>query len=367
MKRIGLLLGVLLYASSLNAGVWDVATPAGTDPQSQGDDRIRELKVAIQEALRGGEADGTEAIFPGHTPSTAPYFHYRGLRGTEAQRPSAVYGGLYYNTTSKTIQRANGSTWENITLSPETSAVYGAVAMSTTSASGVVYLSSTTNSFNVAGTEAVTSIANWSAGVAILKWNSARTLTHNGTTLILKGGYSRSLSAGDISIMEFTAANSVREIGFYGSTDTVSGTMVFKSSAQFDAGVFGNVHNSSQAVRIVDVSWGSAGLVCKSTLTVIGSTFTIIAGVSINSAGAPPVVVAGYLFDGVAPTAFNPSATCSGNKTPWKMSMVSQDDVSFSINARETAAHGSHNICIWACNSQGTTAGGNLDFRVEYN
>ena len=95
-------------------GVWNVATPAGTDPKSQGDDRIREMKVAIQEALRGGEADGDEAIFPGANPGTAPIFRYRGKKGTTAQRPAAGENGLYFDTTRNVLQRDNGAAWEDV-------------------------------------------------------------------------------------------------------------------------------------------------------------------------------------------------------------------------------------------------------------
>lgn len=100
-------------------GVWDVSTPTGSDLVSQGDDRIRELKTAIQEALRGGTTDGLEALFPGSAPSTAPVFHYRGLKGTTAARPAAGQFGLYHNETLNTIQRDNGSAWQDVaTLIP---------------------------------------------------------------------------------------------------------------------------------------------------------------------------------------------------------------------------------------------------------
>lgn len=197
--------------------VWDTATPAGSDPISQGDDRIRELKVALQDALRGGAADGTEAVFPGAAPSSAPVFHYRGLIGTTASRPAATEGGLYANTTTGTIQRANGSSWVDITENAAYEAIHQAAPASLASVSGVVTVPETGNSFNVTGTEAVTSIAGWSAGVVIVKWASARTLTHNGSTLYLKNALSRAVAANDVSIFEFTGSNAVREISFYGA------------------------------------------------------------------------------------------------------------------------------------------------------
>lgn len=95
-------------------GVWNTATPAGSDPKSQGDDRIREIKVAVQEALQGGATEGDEAIFPGSAPSTAPVFHYRGLKGSTGSRPASGQYGQYFDTTRNVLQRDNGSTWDDI-------------------------------------------------------------------------------------------------------------------------------------------------------------------------------------------------------------------------------------------------------------
>ena len=196
-------------------GVWDTATPAGSDPISQGDDRIRELKTALQEALRGGATEGDEAVFPGAAPTTAPIFRYRGLKGSTAARPAASAGGLYYNTTTGTLQRSNGSSWDDVTENAAYEAIHQAVAASLASALGVVTLPETGNSFNVSGTEAVTSIVGWSAGVVIIKWTQARTLTH-ASSLYLKNALTRTVAADDISVFEFTASNSVREIAFSG-------------------------------------------------------------------------------------------------------------------------------------------------------
>jgi microcystin-dependent protein len=209
---------VLALAAPLRATVWDTSTPLNTDPISQGDDRIREMKSAIQDALRGGATEGDEAIFPGGSPLTAPIFRYRGLKGSTSARPAAQYGGLYYNTTTKTLQRSDGTNWDDVYPSAETMAIHYATRTAITSASGIVTLSEAGNSFDVSGTEAVTSIAGWSKGRVIIKWVSARILTYNSSTLILKQGLSRNVVAGDISVFEFTASNTVREIGFYGAS-----------------------------------------------------------------------------------------------------------------------------------------------------
>lgn len=100
-------------------GNFDVTTPAGSDLLSQGDDKIRELKLAIRESLRAGAVagdniEGIEAVFPGSAPSTAPVYRYRGLKGTTAARPASGQYGLYFDTDRKVLQRDNGTSWEDI-------------------------------------------------------------------------------------------------------------------------------------------------------------------------------------------------------------------------------------------------------------
>lgn len=92
---------------------WDTAVPAGSDPISQGDNVIRELKADVQTALRGDAVDGIEAKFPGADPAN-PIFRYRGLKGTTGARPAAGQYGLYFDTTRQVLQRDNGSTWDDI-------------------------------------------------------------------------------------------------------------------------------------------------------------------------------------------------------------------------------------------------------------
>jgi len=100
-------------------GNFDVTTPVGSDLLSLGDDKIREFKTAMREALRAGEVagddiEGVEAIFPGSSPSTAPVYRYRGLKGTTAARPTAGQYGFYYDTTRNVLQRDNGTSWDDI-------------------------------------------------------------------------------------------------------------------------------------------------------------------------------------------------------------------------------------------------------------
>ena len=192
--------------------VWNTATPAGTDPKSQGDDRIRELKQALQDAL---QAAGT-ASFPGPNPLTAPVFYpviERGLAGSKPGASVNYAGRMWWSYDTGDIERVlnDGSAWEVIGKSPTSHAIHQAVAVSLASVAGIVTLDETTNSKNVTGTEAVTALQGWSAGIVIIKWVSSRVLTHS-STFSLKDGVSRTCTAGDISIFEFTASNTVREI-----------------------------------------------------------------------------------------------------------------------------------------------------------
>lgn len=99
--------------------VWDTTTPLGSESKSLGDDRIREFKEAVQDALRSGAASGVESVFPGPDPSTAPVHRYRGLKGASVDRPAAGNYGLFANETTNTLQRDNGSSWVDIaTLIP---------------------------------------------------------------------------------------------------------------------------------------------------------------------------------------------------------------------------------------------------------
>ena len=102
------------------AGVWNTATPAGSDQIAGGDDKIREFKTAVQEGLLAQAATGVEAVFPGSSPLTAPVYRPRFLRGNTASRPSASANqGIYINTTLNTIQRCDDSNWVDIaTLIP---------------------------------------------------------------------------------------------------------------------------------------------------------------------------------------------------------------------------------------------------------
>lgn len=92
---------------------WDTTTPPGSEARSQGDDRIRELKVDIQGSLRGQAATGIEAIFPG-SDTANPVFRYRGLKGATGARPASGQYGLFFDTSRNALQRDNGATWDDV-------------------------------------------------------------------------------------------------------------------------------------------------------------------------------------------------------------------------------------------------------------
>lgn len=98
---------------------WDISKPLGSEAVSQMDDRIRETRAGIQEALRAQGSEGDEAVFPG-SDSDNPVFRPRLPIGAEASRPSAsADAGLYINTTKNTIDRCDDSAWTQVaTLIP---------------------------------------------------------------------------------------------------------------------------------------------------------------------------------------------------------------------------------------------------------
>jgi hypothetical protein len=94
-------------------GNWDTATPAGTDLISAGDDVIREMKDALEEAL------STEAVFPGGSPGSAPIFKWTGKRGNTAGRPASPdTGEIYFNTQLFQMEYYDGATWTAYDLVP---------------------------------------------------------------------------------------------------------------------------------------------------------------------------------------------------------------------------------------------------------
>jgi hypothetical protein len=96
---------------------WDIATPDGTESAANGDDRIREMKSAIQDALQAQDPDA-ESVFPG-SDTANPVYRYRGLKGPTSGRPAAGDYGQFFDSTRNVLQRDNGTSWEDIgTLIP---------------------------------------------------------------------------------------------------------------------------------------------------------------------------------------------------------------------------------------------------------
>lgn len=85
---------------------WNAAVPAGTDNIRDGDNAIRELKTDLATALSAY----------GHFPInvSAPKFQYKGQSGATGSRPTNGEGGIYFDTTTATIVRDNGSSWDQV-------------------------------------------------------------------------------------------------------------------------------------------------------------------------------------------------------------------------------------------------------------
>lgn len=107
MKK-ALILLFLLSAPAV-AAVWDETTPTGNSPISQGDDRIREMKEALGDAL------DWSGVFPGTNPLTAPMYQWTYGYGLSSARPTTNLqdGQIYYATDTATAEMylTSGSTW----------------------------------------------------------------------------------------------------------------------------------------------------------------------------------------------------------------------------------------------------------------
>jgi hypothetical protein len=87
---------------------WDKTKPVGTETWTQGSAFIREWRADTETALN------TDGVFP--VVAAAPSFIHKFKYGVTGSRPTAAYAGrLYYNSTTETIQRDNGASWDNIT------------------------------------------------------------------------------------------------------------------------------------------------------------------------------------------------------------------------------------------------------------
>lgn len=92
---------------------WNIATPSGQENKQQGAPRIREIETDLQTALQA------EGIFPGPTPAS-PIFIRTVPSGSTAQRPTPDTGQVgrwFYNSDTGTIQRDNGTSWDDLTPS----------------------------------------------------------------------------------------------------------------------------------------------------------------------------------------------------------------------------------------------------------
>ena len=94
-----------------------------------------------------------------------------------------------------------------------TGAIHEANPIVKNSLNGVVSLDETSNSFVIEGSETIASITGWTSGVAKIRWNTPRTITHNPSSLILIERTNRITQIGDVGFYEFTPSG-CREISY---------------------------------------------------------------------------------------------------------------------------------------------------------
>ncbi len=118
MKKHLLFVGLLVILASNAYSVWDKTLPLGSESKSLGDDRIREMKTDIEDALN------YEGEFPGEDTSD-PRFIYTPSTGTTGLRPSGstntATGMLFINVSSGCIEQFDGANWNCVPTIPNTS------------------------------------------------------------------------------------------------------------------------------------------------------------------------------------------------------------------------------------------------------
>jgi len=114
---------VLLFSFSDD---WSTLTPAGTESKSLGDDRIRQMKSEIQNALQ------FQGVFPG-ADSTTPRFMQKLSTTTTSGRPTGnnvSTGTWIINKTSATIEQYDGTNWNAIDVVRSSSITEGKLDVS---------------------------------------------------------------------------------------------------------------------------------------------------------------------------------------------------------------------------------------------
>jgi hypothetical protein len=88
---------------------WDVTLPTGSDDVREGDNRIRELKLDLQDTFQ------SRGYFPIDTSS--PEFQYYGEKGDTASRPTNGEAGFYFDTDTQDLLRDNGVSYDRVAVS----------------------------------------------------------------------------------------------------------------------------------------------------------------------------------------------------------------------------------------------------------
>jgi hypothetical protein len=169
----------------------DVATPAGSDSPSEGDDQFRNLKQFLVDVF--GFTSGTNVT---------------------AQ-------GISYNTNG-VIDFLTRATWQE----------GGAISSAST-----ITIDTDGNVFHITGTTGITAINSITGtGPVILVFDAALTITHNGTSLILQGAANFTTAAGNILILFHEGSGNWREVARSTGIPAILGANTYTGIQRWDKG-----------------------------------------------------------------------------------------------------------------------------------
>lgn len=141
---------------------------------------------------------------------------------------------------------------------------------------------------------------------------------------------------------------------FLTSNQTYTGTQTFENIVI--TGTTSGIIISSDTDFQTGVNWGAPAMICRATatITMVGTKLDIFGTAVIVSLGSPWEARAGILIDGLLPSGWTPSITCSSIVGGYAWSDSSSANLTFTIAESTTLAAGEHSVCLWACSNQGT-------------
>lgn len=161
----------------------------------------------------------------------ASTYRLEGIPAAPSAAPSIIHNKLFYQTSIGVAALMQSLANQGYTASDDNlsdlvillstlantrgfamnGALHQSNPVSLTSVSGTLTLTEAGNSFVASGTENLTAITGWTSGIAIIRWNTVRSLVYNAGSLILQSGANRTTKIGEISVFEMTSAGA-REI-----------------------------------------------------------------------------------------------------------------------------------------------------------